>query len=200
MGDIKAQIKGFRIGGKIRALRQKKRLTLQELSNLTTLSKPLLSQIENEQVVPPLATLLKIAKGLNVGIHFFFEDEGNRQNYVLTKREDVREVDSAPRPVVNDVSRPYLYHSLAQGLRHKHMEPFLVEFERQDWDDKLFFKHEGDEEFLYVTEGELDLHYDDEIIHLRLGDSIYYDSGRPHGMVAAGKGKARAVAVLYAKE
>jgi len=181
VGDIKAQIKGFRIGGKIRALRQKKRLTLQELSNLTTLSKPL-------------------AKGLNVGIHFFFEDEGNRQNYVLTKREDVREVDSAPRPVVNDVSRPYLYHSLAQGLRHKHMEPFLVEFERQDWDDKLFFKHEGDEEFLYVTEGELDLHYDDEIIHLRLGDSIYYDSGRPHGMVAAGKGKARAVAVLYAKE
>lgn len=200
MGDIKAQIKEFRIGGKIRALRQQKRLTLQELSNLTTLSKPLLSQIENEQVVPPLATLLKIAKGLNVGIHFFFEDEANRQNYVLTKREDVREVDSVPRPVVNDVSRPYLYHSLAHGLRHKHMEPFLVEFEQREWDDKLFFKHEGDEEFLYVTEGELEFHYNDEIIHLRSGDSIYYDSSRPHGMVAAGKAKARAVAVLYAKE
>ena len=200
MGDIRAQIKEFRIGGKIRALRQQKRLTLQELSNLTTLSKPLLSQIENEQVVPPLATLLKIAKGLNIGIHFFFEDEANRQNYVLTKREDVREVDSVPRPVVNDVSRPYLYHSLAQGLRHKHMEPFLVEFEQREWDDKLFFKHEGDEEFLYVTEGELEFHYNDEIIHLRSGDSIYYDSSRPHGMVAAGKAKARAVAVLYAKE
>lgn len=200
MGDIRAQIKEFRIGGKIRALRQQKRLTLQELSNLTTLSKPLLSQIENEQVVPPLATLLKIAKGLNVGIHFFFEDEANRQNYVLTKREDVREVDSVPRPVVNDVSRPYLYHSLAHGLRHKHMEPFLVEFEQREWDDKLFFKHDGDEEFLYVTEGELEFHYNDEIIHLRSGDSIYYDSSRPHGMVAAGQGKARAVAVLYAKE
>lgn len=200
MGDIKAQIKGFRIGGKIRALRQKKRLTLQELSHLTTLSKPLLSQIENEQVVPPLATLLKIAKGLNVGIHFFFEDEGNRQTYVLTKREDVREVDSVPRPIVNDVSRPYLYHSLAQGLRHKHMEPFLVEFEQREWDDKLFFKHEGDEEFLYVTEGELDFHYNDDIIRMRSGDSIYYDSGQPHGMVAVGKGKARAVAVLYVKE
>ena len=199
MGDIKAQIKEFRIGNKVRTLRQHKRLTLQELSNLTTLSKPLLSQIENEQVVPPLATMLKIAKGLNVDIHFFFEDEGNRQKYVLTKREDIREDVPLPRKVVN-ADRPYLYHSLAQGLRHKHMEPFLVEFEKGEWDDKLFFKHEGDEEFLYVTEGDLDFHFKNEVIRLRTGDSIYYDSGQPHGLVAVGKGKAKAIAVLYTRE
>ncbi len=200
MGDIRAQIKEFRIGDKIRKQRQQKRLTLQELSELTTLSKPLLSQIENEQVVPPLATLLKIAKGLKVDIHFFFEDEGNRQKYVLTRREDVREDEKVPRPVVNDVSRPYAYHSLAQGLRHKHMEPFLVEFEKRDWDEKLFFKHDGDEEFLYVTEGELDFHYNNEILRLRSGDSIYYDSSQPHGWVAVGDANAKAVAVLYTKD
>jgi transcriptional regulator with XRE-family HTH domain len=61
--DIKAQIKEFRIGEKIRGQRQQRRLTLQELSELTGLSKPLLSQIENEQVVPPLATLLKDCPG-----------------------------------------------------------------------------------------------------------------------------------------
>src|SRR5512137_2754310 len=136
MTDIKAQIKEFRIGEKIRGLRQQKRLTLQELSEMTSLSKPLLSQIENQQVIPPLATLLKIAKGLKVGIHFFFEDEGNRQKYVLTRREDIRGEETMPRPVINDVSRPYTYHSLAQGLRHKHMEPFLVQFEKCDWDEK----------------------------------------------------------------
>jgi len=79
VSDIKAQIKEFRIGEKIRSQRQQRRLTLQELSELTGLSKPLLSQIENEQVIPPLATLLKISRGLKVDIHFFFEDEGNRQ-------------------------------------------------------------------------------------------------------------------------
>ncbi|MBL0224349.1 MAG: helix-turn-helix transcriptional regulator [Geobacteraceae bacterium] len=200
MGDIKAQIREFRIGEKIRGLRQQKRLTLQELSVLTTLSKPLLSQIENEQVVPPLATLLKIAKGLKVGIHFFFEDEGNRQKYILTRREEVKEDGTVPRPAINSASRPYVYHSLAQGLRHKHMEPFLVEFEEREWDEKLFFKHEGDEEFLYVTEGELDFHYNSEIIRMHAGDSIYYDSSQPHGWVAIGKEKAKAVAVLYSKE
>ncbi|MBK5274393.1 MAG: cupin domain-containing protein [Desulfuromonadales bacterium] len=200
MSDIKAQIREFRIGEKIRGLRQQKRLTLQELSVLTALSKPLLSQIENQQVVPPLATLLKIAKGLKVGIHFFFEDEGNRQKYVLTRREDVRDDEDAPRLVANEVSRPYVYHSLAQGLRHKHMEPFLVEFENRAWDEKLFFKHEGDEEFVYVTEGELDFHYNSETISMHAGDSIYYDSSQPHGWVAVGDKPAKAVAVLYSKE
>lgn len=200
MSDIKEQIKEFRIGEKIRSLRQQKRLTLQELSELTTLSKPLLSQIENGQVIPPLATLLKIARGLKVDIHFFFEDERNRQRFVLARREDVREVGRGPRSAAHDVSRPYVYHSLAQGLRHKHMEPFLVEFDKREWDDALYFKHEGDEEFLYITEGELDFHYNNEVIRLRSGDSIYYDSGQPHGLVSAGEGKARAVAVLYTRD
>ncbi len=200
MSDIKEQIKGFRIGEKIRGLRQQKRLTLQELSGLTTLSKPLLSQIENDQVIPPLATLLKIARGLKVDIHFFFEDAGNRQNYVLTRREDIREDEKVPRQVSNDVARPYAYHSLAQGLRHKHMEPFLVEFDNREWDDALFFRHEGDEEFIYITEGELDFHYNSEVLRMRTGDSIYYDSSQPHGWVAVGQKKARAVAVMYTKE
>ena len=200
MSDIKAQIREFRIGEKIRGLRQQKRLTLQELSGLTTLSKPLLSQIENEQVVPPLATLLKIARGLKVDIHFFFEDAGNRQNYLLTRREDVREDEKVPRQVSNDSARPYTYYSLAQGLRHKHMEPFMVEFDNREWDDTLFFKHEGDEEFIYITDGELDFHYNNEVLRMRTGDSIYYDSGQPHGWVAVGEGKARAVAVMYTKE
>lgn len=200
MGDIKAQIKEFKIGEKIRTLRQQKRLTLQELSELTTLSKPLLSQIENEQVIPPLATLLKIAKGLKVGIHFFFEDAGNKQKYVLTRREDLKEAERSSRPTVNDVSRPYTYHSLAQGLRHKHMEPFLVEFENRAWEDSLFFKHDGDEEFVHITEGELDFHYNNEVLRLRTGDSIYYDSSQPHGWVSIGDAKARAVAVMYTKD
>lgn len=198
MTDIKAEIREFRIGEKIRTLRQQKRLTLQELSEMTALSKPLLSQIENQQVIPPLATLLKIAKGLKVDIHFFFEDEGNRQKYVLTRKEEAPE--RFFRQLSGDTARPYTYHSLAPGMRHKHMEPFLVEFEKREWNDKHFFKHEGDEEFLYIIEGEAEFHYNNEAIRLHAGDSIYYDSGQPHGWIAAGDARARAVAVMYTKE
>jgi quercetin dioxygenase-like cupin family protein len=80
------------------------------------------------------------------------------------------------------------------------MEPFLVEFDKREWDDTLFFKHDGDEEFIYVTEGELDFHYNNEVLRMRAGDSIYYDSSQLHGWVSVGEGKARAVAVMYTKE
>ncbi len=197
MTDIRNQIKEFRIGEKIRGQRQQRRLTLQELSELTGLSKPLLSQIENEQVVPPLATLLKIARGLKVDIHFFFEDEGNRQKLVINRGDELRP--SLQRQAINEEYRPYTYHSLAQGMRHKNMEPFLVEVDNPVWDDKLFFHHEGEEEFLYVLEGEIELHYGDETYRLQSGDSTYYDSSLPHGLVSVGDEKARIVAVLYSK-
>ncbi|MEJ2691182.1 MAG: helix-turn-helix transcriptional regulator, partial [Deltaproteobacteria bacterium] len=61
MENIRKEVKELQIGMKIRRLRQQRRLTLQALAEATGLSKPLLSQIENEQVIPPLATLLRIA-------------------------------------------------------------------------------------------------------------------------------------------
>lgn len=196
MNDIKSEIKELRLGQKIRKLRQERRLTLQELSELSGLSKPLLSQIENDQVTPPLATLLKIARGLKVGIHYFFEDEGDRRKYVLIRGDEGA---TSPRRAKSDVTEGYRYRPLAPGIRHKQMEPFLVEFELSAWDDSHFYRHDG-EEFIYLVEGELEFHYGQEVMWLKPGDSIYYDSSEPHGYVSIGERKAKAVAVLHSKE
>lgn len=190
-----AEVRDLNIGRKIRKLRKDERLTLQDLSALSGLSKPLLSQIENDQVIPPLATLLKIAKGLKVGIHFFFEEEEDRQKFVLLRNADLK---SSRRRAGNDSPQNYLYHSLAPGMRHKSMEPFLVEFETGDWKDSLLYKHDG-EEFIYLLSGELEFHYGKEIMTLKAGDSIYYDSSESHGYISLGSEKAKAVAVLYPK-
>ena len=196
MNDIKTEIRGLRLGDKIRKRRQERRLTLQELADLTGLSKPLLSQIENDQVTPPLATLLKIAKGLRVGIHFFFEDEGDRRKYVLTRGEEGMVSQRRPK---SDAPEGYRYRSLAPGIRHKQIEPFLVEFDLKEWQDSCFYNHDG-EEFLYILEGELEFHYGEKVMRLIPGDSIFYDSSTPHGYVSMGEKKAKAVAVLYSKE
>jgi transcriptional regulator with XRE-family HTH domain len=193
---IRQEIRELKIGEKIRKLRRERRLTLQELADLTILSKPLLSQIENDQVTPPIATLLKIAKGLKVAIHYFFEEEGDRQKYVLTRGGDG--MTSSRRPG-NDAAQGYLYRSLAPGIRQKPIEPFLVEFVQTAWDDSFFFSHDG-VEFIMLLEGELEFRYGREIMTLAPGDSIYYDSSEPHGYVSTGKVRARAVVVLYSKE
>lgn len=190
-----SDVRELNIGQKIRSLRKEARLTLQDLSDLSGLSKPLLSQIENDQVIPPIATLLKIAKGLKVGIHFFFEELEDRQKFVLLRCSDLK---STTRRSGNDSPQNYLYHSLAPGMRHKSMEPFLVEFETGDWDDSLLYKHDG-EEFIYLIDGKLEFHYGLETMTLNPGDSIYYDSSESHGYISLGSKKAKAVAVLYTK-
>ncbi len=193
---IKQEIKEMKLGEKVRGLRQEQRLTLQALADMTGLSKPLLSQIENDQVTPPIATLLKIAKGLKVGIHYFFEEAGDRQKFMLTRGE--QSVGTQRRPGKDTVQHGYMYKPLAPGMRQKKVEPFLIEFEQRAWDDSLFYSHEG-VEFLYLLDGELEFHYADEVMRLYPGDSIYYESSEQHGYVSVGEVQARAVAVLYTK-
>lgn len=195
MVGVNTDVKELNLGIKIRKLRQERRLTLQELSDLSGLSKPLLSQVENDQVTPPIATLLKIAKGLKVNINYFFEDDDERPKFVLQRSSQQK---SSRRRTGNDSPEAYLYHSLAPGFRQKAMEPFLVEFELTLWDDRFFYSHEG-EEFIYLLSGKLEFHYGEEIAILEPGDSIYYDSSEPHGYVSLGKEKAKAVAVLFSK-
>jgi quercetin dioxygenase-like cupin family protein len=132
---------------------------------------------------------------LKVGIHYFFEEEEDRRKFVLLRSNTAK---ASRRRSGNDAPQAYLYNSLAPGLRKKSMEPFLVEFAPETWDNSRLYSHEG-EEFIYLLEGELEFHYGAEIMTLQPGDSIYYDSSEVHGYVASGKEKAKAVAVLYTR-
>jgi transcriptional regulator with XRE-family HTH domain len=197
MSDIREEVKGLAIGLKVRRLRQERRMTLQNLSEATGLSKPLLSQVENEQVIPPLATLLRISKALKVSLHTFFQEEGNVQKCVLVRAGEPRRRDG--HTIRSQRRTPYQYQSLAYGKKQRTFEPFLIEFEVQPWDDELLVSHDG-EEFLYFLEGQVEFHYGDQVMTVGPGDSLYYDSGEPHGYVAVGETPARAVAVIYTRD
>lgn len=69
-----------RIGSQIRHIRQKKRVTLDELAALTKLTKGQLSRIENGRVSSPVSTLTRIAAALGVSPGEFFSagSEGGR--------------------------------------------------------------------------------------------------------------------------
>ncbi|MEW6159361.1 MAG: helix-turn-helix transcriptional regulator [Verrucomicrobiota bacterium] len=64
------------IGGRVRALRTEKQITLPGLATRTGLSKGLLSKLENDDDSnPSLATLYKIAEGLEVTLADILETE-----------------------------------------------------------------------------------------------------------------------------
>jgi quercetin dioxygenase-like cupin family protein len=186
-------VRAFNIGRKIRKLRKGKALTLQNLSTSTGLSKPLLSQIENELVVPPISTLLKISRALEKDITFFFQEPDNDGKVVVVRPFERERLDTKK---LGRTDGGYSYESLAYKKTRKNMEPFLIEFERKDEKDLSFYSHEG-EEFLFVLEGNLEFRTENDVHRLEQGDSLYFESDVPHAYRAVGKRNAKAIAVVF---
>jgi len=195
--DVKEELKELNLGQKIKTLRQRKGLSLQQMAGRTNLSVPLLSQIESEVVAPPVATLLKISKALNVNIGYFFQEEESGKRAVIVRKNERKQVF---RRIHEDPSKVgYYYESLAYPKADKHMEPFQVQFEVKKKEDLIFFNHKG-EEFVFVLEGQLEFNYEDETFILEPGDSLYFDSSFPHAFRAVGKKTALAIDVIYAED
>jgi transcriptional regulator with XRE-family HTH domain len=73
------------IAYKIREIRKNKGFTLVQLGKEAGLSEGLLSRMKNNQVSPFIATLSKIARGLEVLISIFFEEnESMQKGYAVT--------------------------------------------------------------------------------------------------------------------
>jgi transcriptional regulator with XRE-family HTH domain len=192
--DITLDVKALKLGSKVRELRQKHQYTLQDIAAKTGLSKPFLSQIENDHVVPPVATLLKLARAFNLGLAYFFQDELGSNKISVTRRDERVRVERRPHHRKGEVN--YIYEALETRKANKHMEPFLVEFPVQDTSDMVFVSHDG-EEFLHLLEGTLEFRTVDQVEVLKAGDSIYFESDLSHSFRCLGEKSARAVVVVW---
>ncbi len=195
-GDIIMDVKALNLGSKVRELRLQKRYTLQDVAAKTGLSKPFLSQIENDHVVPPVATLLKLARALNVGLAYFFQDEAGKDKITVTRRHERVRVEKRPHHRKGEVD--YVYEALDTKKANKQMEPFMVEFPVQESSEMVFMNHEG-EEFLHVLEGKLEFRSVDRVEVLEAGDSIYFESDLSHSFRCLGEEPTKAIVVVWNK-
>lgn len=194
--DITLDVKALNLGSKVRELRQKNQYTLQDVAAKTGLSKPFLSQIENDHVVPPVATLLKLAKAFNVGLAYFFQDDVGKEKIAITRKNERVRVERRPHHRKGEVN--YVYEALETKKTDKKMEPFLVEFPVQETSDMVFVSHDG-EEFLSLLEGTLEFRSVDRVEVLNAGDSIYFESDLSHSFRCLGEKPARAIVVVWSR-
>ncbi len=189
-------MKALQIGSKVRDLRERRHYTLQELSVKTGLSKALLSQIENNRVIPPIATLLRLAKALEVGLSYFFQDEVKGQSVYITRSNERLRVDRRTHHREGEVN--YVYEALETRKHDKHMGPFYVEFPAMREEEMVFTSHEG-EEFVYVLDGTIEFRTTHMAVVLNQGDSVYFESNQGHAFRSVGTETARAVIVVWNK-
>ena len=189
-------VEGLRIGRAVKDFRHKKHITLQDLAARTGITKSVLTEIENGDVVPPVATLLKLAKAFNVGMASFFEEEATGMKISVTRSGERTRIKRRPHHHEGEVD--YIYESLETHKTDKHMEPLLVEFQPLDTGDMVFTNHEG-EEFVFVLEGRLEFRTDDRVEILEPGDTIYFESDINHSCRSLDEKPARAIAVVWSK-
>ncbi len=196
--EIAGEVEALNLGNKIRRLRRKKALTLQNVSDLSGLSKSLLSQIENSFTAPPIATLLKISRALEIKIGYFFQDPPVSSRISVVRHKD-RKATVPLHSRANGIKVGYQYESLAYPMAEKNMEPFMIEIEPREAEDMIFYNHRG-EECLFVLEGRMEFRGADRVIELDYLDCLYFDSNIPHALRGLNGKPARALGVIYASE
>ena len=182
-----------KVGEKIKKLRMEKGMSLQDLAEKTGFTSALLSQVENHMISPPLGTLIKIAKGIEIPIGLFFEDQ--REAPFTIVRADERKFTSRVTSK-EGVKYGYSYESLAYDKKGRHMEPFLITLEEATIKKNQEFRHEG-EEFIFVLEGKMEVQLGKHTDLLEPGDSIYFDSTIPHRVQCTDEGPTKILACIY---
>lgn len=178
------------VAERLKELREIFEYTYEDMAKYTDVSVEEYTNLESGKEDFSFTFLHKAAKALNVDITDLIKGESPR----LTTYEITRENEGFPikRRIGFD------YQSIAHMFKEKIIEPFVV---KVAYDEEALNKpislstHEG-HELDYVLEGELKVSVDSHEVTLKAGDSIYYDSSKPHGMVAASKSGVKFLAVV----
>jgi transcriptional regulator with XRE-family HTH domain len=169
----------MQLGKKIRDLRLRRGMTVQQLAEATGLSKGFISQVENSRTSPSLATLQDLARSLETSVAYLVVEEEQVPHVVRA--------DERPRLQVGGTASRVEVLS-AQPKRN--LELIMAELPAgMTHGDKRHYHH--GEEVVLCVEGRVSLTCGEHVILLEAGDSCHYDGRVPHAMQNAGSATAR---------
>lgn len=177
--DLDAVVAG--IGERIRALRQKNELTLQDLAERTSLSLSMLSTVERGRTTASLGTLHAIARALGVQITTLFAQSGADDSPIVEFRDQIR-----------DVTDGGLHRRTAAYRADLGIEVYVDDFDPHTSHARTPSQHPGDE-IGVVLEGELELQLGGEIFSAAAGDVAQFSARRAHLVSNVSDRPARAV-------
>ncbi len=157
------------LGSKLRQRRKELGLTLEAVAKSAGVTTGFISQVERNITSPSLASLTAMADALDAHIADFFNPPPKPEQ---TSRAEMRELYASPGGGFDFERLSTSFEgSTLNGLLVYHPPGFIIEE----------MVHEG-EEFYYVIKGALTLTVDGTRTVLGAGDSIHFDSMRPHSV------------------
>jgi len=151
-----------RIGAKIRAYREKKKVTLVELSKLTGIAASNLSSIELDKTSPTLSTLMKIASVFGVKVGAFL-DEALYRKAVMCPADAIAQESETHAQVLTT--------RLTAGVAMNRMDGRVITL--SSGHDAVALEGRGTDRLVYCLEGAATLQVDEEEFFLNRGDALY---------------------------
>ncbi len=161
------------VGERIRILRVNQNRTMQEVADSCSLSKSMISKIENNKTIPSVATLVKIASTLGTTISGLLEQDGWDKAIVTSRKEAFEKM------VITE--KGYHIFPYASEYHEKKMQPFLFVARKGEVVPHQL-SHDG-EEFIFVLEGSMKMQVGDTEHILKTGDSLYFNALQKHGII-----------------
>lgn len=174
----------MQLGRKIRDLRHRRGMTVQQLADASGLSKGFISQVENSRTSPSLATLNDLATALQTSVAYLVVEEDQVPCVIrANERKRVRVGGNTSRVEVLS-AHPKRNLELLQA----ELPPGLSA------GDKLHYHH--GEEIVLCLEGRVQLTCGQHTVILEAGDSCHYDGRVPHAVENAGDVVARVLIAI----
>lgn len=172
--DLKIQEMAMRI----RELREISGYSIAEMAARTGISKEEYQNCESGKMDLNFAFIYRCALAFHVDVTDIIEGFSPKlRGYTVTKSGEGQRIDEA---------HDMVYYNLASAFQNRIAEPLLVQAKYTPGNEEKEIEvttHEGQECDLIIS-GHLKVKVGEHTEVLSKGDSIYYDSGTPHGMIA----------------
>ena len=173
-------LKMSEVAARIKELRQIDGISVETMAKLTGVSREEYAACEAGTHDLSFAFIYRCALAFKVGVTDIIEGESaNLKSFTVTRRGEGQKIDQA---------HGMIYHSLASNFKNRVSEPLYVHAiydENLERGDIELASHDG-QELDIVLKGNLKVQIGSHHVVLGAGDSVYYDSSTPHGMIAVG--------------
>ena len=168
------------VAGRIRALREDLDYTMQEMADATGRSVAEYAAQESGEQDLSSTFLYKCAKKLGVDvIELLTGETPHLKGYSLVRAGEGLSIKRRAG---------FEYLHVAPHLGNKLAEPFIVTapYLEEEQDQPIHLSYHRGNELDYIISGHLRFRYENKIEEVGPGDTLMYDSGRGHGMIAIG--------------
>lgn len=176
------------LGKKLKNIRLKRDMTIQELAEKSKVSSNMISRIERGLTIPSVEILMKLAGVFDKSINYFVEEVSTTHEIVFTSpgQRDT---------TVYDDEHNMHTESFTSGLRDPQFMSFFCTVKKDGTSGEQKMYHPGDE-LIYVLDGRLEIVIAGEKFLLKTGDSISFKSHLPHRWDNVGDSDAKVIWTL----